>query len=598
MIASKGGAGERSDTLLPGKAGGAAAVRRTLATTICRAIGPMVTLARLHRAGELTGVWVPDAVHEAVRDLVRAREAAADDLRRKRQQLLSFLLRHGRIYTASGHWTLAHRRWLAKQAFDHAAQQIVFQEGLEAIEDAAQRLRRLEQQLALIAPSWSMAPVVEAYQAMRGASFLVAVTFAAEIGDVRRFETPRQLMSFLGLVPAESSTGDTVRRKGLTLAGNRRARRVLVEAAWTYRYPARVSETLRARGGGLPKAVRDIAWKAQVRLCARRQGAVMSGFLTFMDGYRDEAECIAGLAQVRWPNGFVCAGCAGRTAYQLAVRPRVFECAGCGRQHSVTAGTVFHRTRTPLRKWFAAAWLIAQDKRGVSALFLARELALRYDTAWLMAHKLRHGLSERPEYPLDGLIEIDESYYGGRGKPASRGRGLADPNKSLMAIAVETVPATPRQGEGIKKSRFVAGSARIAVLPSATAADLGGFVRGAAKPGARIITDGLKSYDALADSFRHYSIVQDGGKNADAVLPIVHVLFSNLKTWLNGTFHGVSAKHLPRYAREWNYRFNRRRRIADLTDFLLRRAVTRSTITYRQLVDGAQLSGALPALTG
>ena len=114
-----------------------------------------------------------------------------------------------------------------------------------------------------------MAPVVEAYQALRGASFLVAVTFAAEIGDVRRFDTPRQLMSFLGLVPAERSTGDTVRRKGLTLAGNRRARRALIEAAWTYRYPARVSETLRARLEGLPKPVRDIAWKAQVRLCAR-----------------------------------------------------------------------------------------------------------------------------------------------------------------------------------------------------------------------------------------------------------------------------------------------------------------------------------------
>jgi transposase-like protein len=329
-----------------------------------------------------------------------------------------------------------------------------------------------------------------------------------------------------------------------------------------------------------------------------RQGAVMSGLLAFMDRYRDEAACIAALAQLRWPDGFVCAECAGRAAYQLAARPRVFECAGCGRQHSVTAGTVFHRTRTPLRKWFAAAWLIGQDKRGVSALFLARELALRYDTAWLMAHKLRHGLSERPEYPLDGLIEIDESYYGGRGKPENRGRSLSDPNKSLMAIAVEAVPAGPRQGEGIKKSRCVAGSARIAVLPAATAAELGGFVRGAAKPGARIITDGLKSYDGLADSFRHYSIVQDGGKNADAVLPIVHVLFSNVKTWLNGTFHGVGAKHLPRYAREWNYRFNRRHRIADLTDFLLRRAASRPTITYRQLVDGVQLSGALPALTG
>jgi transposase len=228
-----------------------------------------VTLARLLRAGELTAVWVPDALHEAVRDLVRAREAAAQDLRRKRQQLLSFLLRHGRIFDGRQHWTLAHRRWLAGQSFAHPAQQIVFQDAIEAIEEALARLRRLEQQLVAIVPSWSMAPVVAAYQAMRGISFLVAVTVAAEIGDLRRFDNPRQLMAFLGLVPRERSTGATVRRAGLTLAGNRRARRVLVEAAWSYRHPARVSETLRARLEGLPKPVRDIAWKAQIRLCAR-----------------------------------------------------------------------------------------------------------------------------------------------------------------------------------------------------------------------------------------------------------------------------------------------------------------------------------------
>jgi transposase len=228
-----------------------------------------VTLARLLRAGELIAVWVPDATHEAVRDLVRAREAAAQDLRRKRQQLLSFLLRHGRIYDGRKHWTLAHRRWLAGQSFTHPAQQIVFQDAIEAIEEALARLRRLEQQLVAIVPNWSMAPVVDAYQAMRGASFLVAVTVAAEIGDLRRFDNPRQLMAFLGLVPRERSTGDTVRRAGLTLTGNRHARRVLVEAAWSYRYPARVSETLRARLEGLPKPVREIAWKAQIRLCAR-----------------------------------------------------------------------------------------------------------------------------------------------------------------------------------------------------------------------------------------------------------------------------------------------------------------------------------------
>jgi transposase len=228
-----------------------------------------VTLARLLRAGELTPVWVPDAVHEAVRDLVRAREAAAADLRKKRQQVLSFLLRHGRIFSGRSHWSLAHRRWLAEQRFAHAAQQIVFQDAINAIEDAATRLHELDQQLLAIVPTWSMAPVVAAYQAMRGVSFIVAVTFAAEVGDVRRFDNPRQLMAFLGLVPSERSTGETVRRGGLTLAGNRRARRALVEGAWTYRYPARVSETLRVRLEGLPKAVHSIAWKAQVRLCAR-----------------------------------------------------------------------------------------------------------------------------------------------------------------------------------------------------------------------------------------------------------------------------------------------------------------------------------------
>ena len=228
-----------------------------------------VSLARLFRAGELTSVWVPDTVHEAVRDLVRAREAASQDLRRKRQQLLSFLLRHGRIFSGRQHWSRAHLRWLAQQKFDHPAQQIVFQDAVDAIDDAAARLRRLDEQVAAIVPSWSMAPVVAAYQAMRGVSFVVAVTFVAEIGDLRRFDNPRQLMAFLGLVPSERSTGERVRRAGLTLAGNKRARRVLIEGAWSYRYPARVSQTLQARLEGLPKAVREIAWKAQIRLCAR-----------------------------------------------------------------------------------------------------------------------------------------------------------------------------------------------------------------------------------------------------------------------------------------------------------------------------------------
>lgn len=238
-----------------------------------------VSLARLHRAGELTAVWVPDEAHEAVRDLVRAREGAMHALRKARQQLQSFLLRHGRIYTGRKPWTRAHSRWLAALSFAHPAHHIVLAEYIQAIEDAEVRLDRLTKQVVETAASWSMAPVVEAYQAMRGIAFLSAVIFVAEIGDVRRFETAPQLMAYLGLVPSESSTGERVRRGGITKAGNMRARRVLVEGAWSYRFPARVSPSVQARLDGLPRTVREIAWKGQIRLCARYRKLSMAGKL-------------------------------------------------------------------------------------------------------------------------------------------------------------------------------------------------------------------------------------------------------------------------------------------------------------------------------
>jgi transposase len=230
-----------------------------------------ITLARLLRAGELSGIWVPDAVHEAVRDLVRVRSAAGEDLRKKRQQWLSFLLRHGRVFTGRRSWGPAHTRWLAAQKFDHPALQIVFQDQVDAITDAWRRLERLDAQLAELVPTGSMAPVVSADQALRGVSFLVAVTFASEVGDGRRFDSPRQLMAFMGLVPSERSTGDTVRRGGLTLAGNRRARRVRVEGAWSYRHPARVTEAMRVRLEGLPKGCGRSPGRGR-RGCARALG--------------------------------------------------------------------------------------------------------------------------------------------------------------------------------------------------------------------------------------------------------------------------------------------------------------------------------------
>jgi transposase len=200
-----------------------------------------------------------------------------EDLRAKRQHLQSFLLRHGRVFTGRGAWTKAHTRWLCELRFEHPAQHLVLAEYRQAILDAEARLERLTGQVAELVPSWPMAPVVAAYQALRGVAFLTAVTFAAEIGDVRRFDSPRQLMAYLGLVPSESSTGERVRRGGITKAGSGRARRVLIEGAWTYRFPARMSRPLRERQADLPKAVCDIAWKAQLRLCGRHRKLMARG---------------------------------------------------------------------------------------------------------------------------------------------------------------------------------------------------------------------------------------------------------------------------------------------------------------------------------
>ena len=236
-----------------------------------------VMLAKLHRAGELTAVWVPDAAHEAMRDLIRARATAVRVLGKARQHLQGFLLRHGRVYAGKKGWTLAYRRWLTTVRFDHPAQQIVLQDYIHAVTDAEARVERLTRQIEDLAPDWSMAPVVEALQAMRGVALIVAVTMVAEVGDFSRFDNPRQLMAYLGLVPSEHSSGATVRRGGITKAGNALARRVLIEGAWTYRMQARVSRKLHDRLEDLPQVVRDIAWKAQVRLCARYRRLAAAG---------------------------------------------------------------------------------------------------------------------------------------------------------------------------------------------------------------------------------------------------------------------------------------------------------------------------------
>lgn len=227
-------------------------------------------LARLHRAGELTPVWVPDNDQEAVRDLTRAREDMKVLERCCKQRLNAFLLRHSRHYDQGKcHWTQTHRRWLQAQRFETPVQQIVFQEYFDAVQQAQDRVQGLEQEMEKVLLHWQWAPVVQALMSLRGVKLVTAMTIVAELGDITRFESPRQLMSYLGLVPSEHSSGARQRRGGITKTGNSHVRRVLVEASWSYRFQARKTAHLQQWARKCSAPVQAIAWKAQKRLCGR-----------------------------------------------------------------------------------------------------------------------------------------------------------------------------------------------------------------------------------------------------------------------------------------------------------------------------------------
>lgn len=226
-------------------------------------------LARLHRSAELVPVSIPDPADEAVRDLMRARDDAAKAQKCVRQQLMAFLLRAGKPFRGGRGWTLKHRRFLADLNFDDPNQRIAFSEYRLAVQSAAERIERIETAIRQAFETWRWRPAVKALMSLRSVDFLTAMTIIAEIGDLRRFEHPRQLMSYLGLVPSEFSSGTSRQRGALTRTGNSRVRRLLVEAAWNYRHPAKISREIETRQEGQPAAIVEIAWKAQVRLCHR-----------------------------------------------------------------------------------------------------------------------------------------------------------------------------------------------------------------------------------------------------------------------------------------------------------------------------------------
>lgn len=229
-------------------------------------------LARLHRAGELTPVWVPDQEQEAIRDLTRAREDMKHLERQARQRLCAFLLRHGHRYdSGKSKWTQAYWRWLERIRFSQRVQQTVFQEYIDSVKQQQQRVADLEQAMHEAMADWTLAPVAQGLMALRGCRLITAMTVVAELGDISRFDSPRQLMKYLGLVPSESSSGSKTRRGGITKTGNGHVRRVLVESAWCYRFPARKTALLQRRAEQTSAEVQAIAWKAQKRLCGRYQ---------------------------------------------------------------------------------------------------------------------------------------------------------------------------------------------------------------------------------------------------------------------------------------------------------------------------------------
>lgn len=296
--------------------------------------------------------------------------------------------------------------------------------------------------------------------------------------------------------------------------------------------------------------------------------------LEFQARFPEEQACWEAVREMRWPEGFVCPRCGHGESYWIADR-RLDQCRRCRYQASVTAGTIFHRTRVPLRIWFWAIFFVARHKQGISALQLQRDTGLgSYQTAWTLLHKVRSALWHRAQHRLEGLVEVDETYVGATREKGLRG-GREVGHKTIVAAAVE------QRGKA-------AGAARLAVLEGITFEDdLGPFVRGVIDARrATVRTDGLKSYLPLGEAgVRHERHIQGPDRSQSMeILRWAHLLFGNLKAWIRGTFHGVSKKHMPRYLDEFVYRFNRRGRDRELFRFVLARSLENGPLPYRRLI--------------
>lgn len=286
--------------------------------------------------------------------------------------------------------------------------------------------------------------------------------------------------------------------------------------------------------------------------------------------FADEDACWRFLVEQRWPEGFVCPECASKDAWLLS-RHRLFECGGCGKQTSVTAGTIFHRTRKPLRLWFRAAFYMTTLKTGVSAKALQRLLGLTYKVAWAWHHKLLAAISERPKEALAGRVEVDEAYVGGHEEGVP---GRANGQKAVVLVAAED--------RGLPTGRV-----RLQVVPDASAASLTPAVKANVAPNSTVRTDKWQGYARLTKADFAHLAERAGRKEASNVFPHVHRVISLVKRVLLGTYQGaVSKGHLQRYLDEFVFRFNRRRtrHAPRIAGSLLALAVATPPHSYRTLV--------------
>jgi hypothetical protein len=282
----------------------------------------------------------------------------------------------------------------------------------------------------------------------------------------------------------------------------------------------------------------------------------------FQQRFPDDAACSAYLEHTRWPEGFICRHCGVMGApFRIATRPGDLECRSCRRQTGLLAGTVMERSHMPLSVWFWAAYLVSSQTQGMSAVQFQRQLGLsRYETAFGLLHKLRAAMVRPDQDPIGGHtdqhVEVDETWIGGR----TRGEGRGVHHKTLVVAAVEVRHRKPGTAQERRRDGRYAGRVRLAIAADRGADALGGFVKSAVASGSLIVTDDWSGYAGLrGSSYDHHPIAQCGDPDvSDEFLPIVHLVFSNLKTWLNGIHHGVSAKHLQAYLNEFTFRFNRR----------------------------------------